>query len=443
MEFTSMYFRPTFSAMKQLRAKKISGIFIGWTFVVLLLVLVYWLSREFMISKQALLDKFRLEYYQEVIEIAGIDVEGLIPEMSDMNTYNTSIEITKNEEWQTISDLDASIDTSENKNSYTVVKMVSSELAVGSSEDSLKIVGIGLGDEPSFMTKLSDSVDYASFDLNLGENQAKINQQALVKILPQCFISLLLILSFYGVVFTMRKRFEEQDQNQRAQSQMISNIAHELRTPISTVSVALEAIQNFGMSNQADKMAAYISTSRQQLGHLDKLVDKVIQLGRFEQESQLENLEIIDPNELLDEVVSIMSMSFEERGASLNIASKGSPGLIMGDRLHLKNALLNLLDNSLKYGPKTVKVGLHLRKESRYILMEVDDNGPGIPNAYASRVFERFFRVPTGDRHDVKGYGLGLSYVQEVVKMHGGMIDLISNEGEGTRILIKIPIHED
>ena len=142
MEFTSMYFRSTFSAMKQLRAKKISGIFIGWTFVVLLLVLVYWLSREFMISKQALLDKFRLEYYQEVIEIAGIDVEGLIPEMSDMNTYNTSIEITKNEEWQTILDSDVSIDTSENKNSYTVVKMVSSELAVGSSEDSLKITNL-------------------------------------------------------------------------------------------------------------------------------------------------------------------------------------------------------------------------------------------------------------------------------------------------------------
>ncbi|MCB0642476.1 MAG: ATP-binding protein, partial [Phaeodactylibacter sp.] len=109
------------------------------------------------------------------------------------------------------------------------------------------------------------------------------------------------------------------------------------------------------------------------------------------------------------------------------------------DQLHLKNAINSLLDNSLKYSDKGVRIRLEAREEIDSYLLQISDNGKGIPKAYQQKVFERFFRVPKGDVHNVKGYGLGLSYVQEIVQAHRGTIRLSSQPGVGTTIQIRLP----
>ena len=121
-----------------------------------------------------------------------------------------------------------------------------------------------------------------------------------------------------------------------------------------------------------------------------------------------------------------MKLHFQNFQAQVNFRAEDNGFSVRGDRLHLTSVLYNLIDNALKYGGDNPQIDLHLEKDDSLIKLTVSDSGPGIPREYRKKVFEKFFRVPRGDRHDVKGYGLGLSYVTDVVRRHGGRIELIN-----------------
>ncbi len=135
-----------------------------------------------------------------------------------------------------------------------------------------------------------------------------------------------------------------------------------------------------------------------------------------------------------------MRLQVEERGGEIQLNLTGNSFQIQADTVHLSNVLFNLLDNSLKYAKEAPQIKLNLEDQAKSVCITVSDNGIGIPEAYQKKVFDRFFRVPTaGDRHDVKGYGLGLSYVADIVKQHGGQVKLWSNETAGSTFQITLP----
>ena len=221
-------------------------------------------------------------------------------------------------------------------------------------------------------------------------------------------------------------------------NEFISNITHELKTPIATVSVALEALRSFGASMNPQKTKEYLDISANELQRLSLLVDKVLKLSMFEKKEIELKHEPVNLQQLLDEVTASMRLQFEKRKALVNVSSEGNTTL-QGDRLHLQSVLFNLLDNALKYSTDKPVIDVNVKEAGDALQLTVADNGVGIAPEYRQRIFEKFFRVPHGDVHNAKGYGLGLSYVAHVVEQHKGSIRTEANEGGGSRFVIVLP----
>jgi two-component system phosphate regulon sensor histidine kinase PhoR len=219
----------------------------------------------------------------------------------------------------------------------------------------------------------------------------------------------------------------------------ISNITHELKTPIATVQVAIEALRNFNALKDPARTNEYLDISQQELHRLSMLVDKVLRLSMFENREVQLMPEPFDLRELIKEVADSFQPLFEKHGAKLKVDYKGENFIIEADRLHLMSVVYNLLDNALKYGGDEPSINLEVDMSGPQALIMVRDKGIGIPAAYQDKIFEKFFRVPQGNQHNVKGYGLGLSYVAHIIQKHKGQIQVNSEPGKGSTFIINLP----
>ncbi|MFT3826304.1 MAG: HAMP domain-containing sensor histidine kinase [Chitinophagaceae bacterium] len=261
----------------------------------------------------------------------------------------------------------------------------------------------------------------------------------LKKLLPQIVVSVLLVgLTVLSFVLLLRNLVQQRKLTQ-LKNDFISNITHELKTPIATVSVAIEALKNFNALNDPKRTSEYLDISGNELQRLSLLVDKVLKLSMFEKQQIELRYENFNMQQLVEEVVSSMRLQFEKYKAKINVNLQGDNFILKGDRLHLTSVLFNLLDNALKYGKANPSIQIELIDRANELEMSVTDNGIGISPEYRKKIFDKFFRVPTGDTHNVKGYGLGLSYVAYVVKRHNGQMDVESQPGIGSRFIIKLP----
>jgi two-component system, OmpR family, phosphate regulon sensor histidine kinase PhoR len=225
-------------------------------------------------------------------------------------------------------------------------------------------------------------------------------------------------------------------------NEFISNITHELKTPIATVGVAIEALKNFNAIHDAQKTKEYLDISSNELQRLGLLVDKVLKLSMFEKKEIELNKEYFNIMEVTREVLDAMKPQFEKQNAAVTLNSSGPQFIIYADKLHITSVLYNLFDNALKYSNNEPVIGIEISSGDNSITLVVKDNGIGIAHEYRKKIFEKFFRVPSGNRHSVKGYGLGLSYVSEIIKRHGGSIDVESELDQGSTFIVKLPIGE-
>ncbi len=259
------------------------------------------------------------------------------------------------------------------------------------------------------------------------------------KMTPQILISLLLItITILSFVFIYRALLQQQ-RLAAMKNEFISNITHELKTPIATVSVAIEALKNFGASQSAEKTKEYLDISASELQRLSLLVDKVLKLSMFENKAIELNKEWFDIQLLVDEVVKTMKLQFEKHHAKVNTITEGDRFLIFADKLHITSVVYNLLDNALKYSKENPVIDIQITSLPQHIFFSITDNGIGIPAAYTDKVFDKFFRVPAGNVHNTKGYGLGLSYVAQVVEKHSGTITVQSDLGKGSTFKVQLP----
>ena len=261
----------------------------------------------------------------------------------------------------------------------------------------------------------------------------------LKKIIPQSLFSFLL-LAITGLAFgAIYRNLQQQRRLTELKNDFISNMTHELKTPIATVSVAIEALQNFGAAQNPKLTQEYLEISKNELSRLTLLVDKVLKMATFEQQGLQLNQEELDTAQLVEQVLQSMKIQFEKFRANVQFTTQGSDFLLTADRVHLTNVIYNLLDNALKYSESTPEIALKLSETPTQLTLTVRDQGIGIPTEYQTRVFDKFFRVPTGDTHNVKGYGLGLNYVASVVQQHQGTISVESEAGKGSTFTITIP----
>ena len=292
-------------------------------------------------------------------------------------------------------------------------------------------------DEPSFNEVIVGFSNPIAYKLQLGNTFPYLFKRINVPILLSLFIVGFTIFSFVLLYKNMLKQKRLAD----IKNEFISNITHELKTPIATVSVAIEALRSFNASMDAQRSKEYLEISANELQRLSLLVDKVLKLSMFENKGIDLKYEPLNMQALIKEVASSMRLQFEKKNAAVSISSEGDSSL-EGDRLHLVSVIFNLLDNALKYSYDNPHINITTIDGGNKLSLIVTDDGIGIPQEYREKVFEKFFRVPTGNLHNAKGYGLGLSYVAQVVKKHNGSIKVEPQEGGGSKFVIVIPKHQ-
>jgi two-component system phosphate regulon sensor histidine kinase PhoR len=261
----------------------------------------------------------------------------------------------------------------------------------------------------------------------------------LKEISPQLLFSLFLTLITTASFIFMYRNIRTQQRLMESKNEFISNVTHELKTPIATVSVALEALKNFSAMHNPKLTEEYLDIALRELNRLSGMTDKILNASLMEKQGLIFEQEDVDLDLAVHEMLTSMKMVFEKRNALINYTTSGKNFEIKGNTLHLTNVLYNLVDNALKYSTEKPVIEITLRGDLQKIQLTVTDHGVGIPSTYQRKIFEKFFRVPTGDVHNIKGYGLGLSYVASVVKSHGGTIDVESKAGEGSSFFVKLP----
>ncbi len=247
--------------------------------------------------------------------------------------------------------------------------------------------------------------------------------------------SLLLLLLTTGCFVFMLRTILRQKRLSDIKNDFINNMTHELKTPIATVTAAVDALLHFGALQDPRKTEEYLHISQNNLQRLSDLVEKVLNLA-VEDRQELEfNTETVSLAEMLCELAA----NHRIKAAKTVIFNMHIPfgTMVQVDRMHFGNVINNLIDNAIKYSYDRVTISFNYEQESHGWQLTVADNGIGIPKAYQASVFDRFFRVPTGDLHQVKGFGLGLAYVRQVVEKHGGSISLASEPGKGSAFVLK------
>lgn len=273
-----------------------------------------------------------------------------------------------------------------------------------------------------------------TYELTLGNSFGYLIKKLVSPILFSLFLVGVTVFSF-GLLY---RNLQRQRKLSEIKNEFISNITHELKTPIATVGVAIEALRNFNAINDPQRTKEYLDISQNELQRLSLLVDKVLKLSMFEKKEIELKYELLDLKGVVDEVVSSMRLQIEKHHATVSINTQGDTHL-QGDRLHLLSVVFNLLDNALKYGNGNIAIKFDLKEKGNEVELSVADNGIGISQEYKDKVFEKFFRVPLGNTHNTKGYGLGLSYVAHVIQRHKGKIEVESQPGVGSKFIITLP----
>ncbi len=247
-------------------------------------------------------------------------------------------------------------------------------------------------------------------------------------------IAIIFLLFFYILrTIFYQKRLGE------IKNDFISNMTHEFKTPISTISLAVEVLGDNAMEKTPEKTGRYLGMIRDENKRLGLLVENILQTAVLDKGKLKLKPVTLNLHELLPEVLQSSQLQLESRKALLNLKMNAGNPVISADKVHISNIIHNLVDNALKYCERTPEIEITTSNVNKGLLISVKDNGIGIARENIRKIFEKLYRVPTGNVHNVKGFGLGLSYVKAIAEQHGGSISVESQPGQGSVFTLFLP----
>ncbi|MDE5611215.1 MAG: HAMP domain-containing histidine kinase [Odoribacter sp.] len=257
-------------------------------------------------------------------------------------------------------------------------------------------------------------------------------------LLPSLIITILLVIcfSFCITVIIRQKRLSV------IKNDFINNMTHEFKTPIATISLASQMLKDGAVNHSPTTIDHIAGIIRDESKRLTFQVEKVLQTALFTETRMKLKLKNVNLNEVVENLVGKFSLRVEDKGGQLSCYLEADNDEVYADEVHITNVISNLLDNAIKYCVKIPEVNVYTRNKGSEIIISVIDNGIGIATKEQKLIFERFYRVSTGNLHNVKGFGLGLSYVKTIVEAHGGRIEVESAEGKGSRFDVILPLTE-
>lgn len=251
------------------------------------------------------------------------------------------------------------------------------------------------------------------------------------------FMSLLTILGIYIISINYMMR---QKKISDVKTDFINNMSHEFKTPLATISVATDALANDKISTNPEKVKYYSRLIKQENLRMKKQVENILNMSKLERNEVKLFLKETNVRELIKEISKSFRLIVEERGGTLTEEFRAEHYHVKVDEFHLSNALINLLDNANKYSSETPEIKISTRNEPGYYVIAISDKGMGMEQQNKVKIFEKFFREETGNIHNVKGQGLGLSYVKKIIELHKGQVIVESEKGKGSTFTLKLPM---
>jgi len=244
------------------------------------------------------------------------------------------------------------------------------------------------------------------------------------------FSVLFLMILIFSFIYVIMKILQQKKLSE-LKNDFINNMTHEFKTPITTASLAAEMIQRDEVLSNPSRIKKYAGIILDENSRLQNQIEQVLQVATLEQEGPKFKMKKTNAHHLLESVIESFELRIKENNAHLSVDLKAVDPMVMADKFHLLNVFYNLLDNALKYSPNGPVIEISTWNQSHQLVIRFKDNGIGISHEHQKDIFKNLFRVPTGNIHEVHGFGLGLYYVKTVVEQHDGRIDLKSEPGKG------------
>ena len=258
-------------------------------------------------------------------------------------------------------------------------------------------------------------------------------------IMGAILFTIIITTAFFLTIRTLLK----QKKLSEIKSDFINNMTHEFKTPLATISLAVDALKNEKVVGDKEKTNYFTGIIKEENKRMNKQVETILQAALLDKQEVQLNLKKLSAHSLIKSALNNITLPVEEKGGKIETSLEAQKDIIMADEVHFTNIINNLLDNSVKYSKESPLIKLHTSNLGNSIRIKIDDNGIGMNKETLNRIFEKFYRAHTGNIHDVKGFGLGLSYVKTMVDAHHGTIRPESILGKGSSFIITIPLAKE
>ncbi len=296
-----------------------------------------------------------------------------------------------------------------------------------------------------------DSALYQEIIVPLAENFASPTMEVLHVFVPQSSLTVFKSLGwmiFGSILFTIIivtafaltiRTMLGQKKLSEIKSDFINNMTHELKTPLATISLAIDAIGNERVMENKEKIRYFSGIIKEENKRMNKQVESILQSALMEKEELSLNLQPIDVHQLITHTIDNLRLQLDGKNGRVDLQLNAIQPILKADEVHFSNLIFNLLDNAIKYSKDNLEIRITTSNTRKHLVISIADNGIGMTRDTVSRIFEKFYRAHTGNVHNVKGFGLGLSYVKAIVDAHKGKIRVESVLGKGSRFTMEFP----
>lgn len=258
--------------------------------------------------------------------------------------------------------------------------------------------------------------------------------------LPMTILSLLFVVIILVTYTSALKQLIMQKQISEIKTDFINNMTHEFKTPIATINLALDAIKNPKIIEDRDKVQKYLQMIKDENKRMHAQVENVLRISKLERNELDIKKEPSQVNDFIEDAIEHVSLILEDKEGEIYTHFEATRNTVLLNDVHFTNVLVNILDNAMKYSVDRPIINIYTENIKDFIVIKIEDNGIGMSKAAQKKVFDKFFREHTGDLHNVKGHGLGLAYVKQIVDDHNGQVFVESEKGKGSTFIIKLPL---
>jgi two-component system phosphate regulon sensor histidine kinase PhoR len=257
------------------------------------------------------------------------------------------------------------------------------------------------------------------------------------------FGSILFMIVIIAAFFVTVKSLLNQKKLSEIKSDFINNMTHEFKTPLATISLAVDALRNEKVQNDKEKTKYFSGIIKEENIRMNKHVETILQAALMDRQELQLNLEPLQVHEIIQSTLDNYQLQLKDKGGDIQLLLNAKNDVINADEVHFSNLISNLIDNAIKYSNEKLQIKISTHSTKNHLVVRIEDNGIGMSKESVKRIFEKFYRAHTGNLHNVKGFGLGMSYVKTVIDAHKGKIKVESTPGKGSIFTLEVPLLQE